>query len=106
MRLPAVPWPPRTGGFVLACRRTAGNGAWCVSGAAGSWIWVAPPLPGEVPDGPARVELLGLLASHGDGHVREAAVVALSACPEPAALPFLLWRCTDWVRPVREHALA
>ena len=48
--------------------------------------------------------MLGLLASHADGHVREAAIAELAASPDVAALPFLLWRCGDWVAPVRDGA--
>ena len=72
----------------------------------GTWTWIAPPLPNEVDEGPARVQLLGLLASHADGHVREAAVTELAVSPGLEALPFLLWRSADWVRPVQDRALA
>lgn len=39
-----------------------------------------------------------------DGHEREAAVRRLAVSTDPEALPLLLIRCTDWVRPVRERA--
>jgi hypothetical protein len=42
-------------------------------------------------------------AMHRNGRVRQAAVVALAA--DPRALPALLLRANDWVRPVRDDAL-
>ena len=86
--------------------RGMGRDAWAINGGRGRWAWIAPPLPNEVDEGPARIQLLGLLASHADGHVREAAVTELAASPGPEALPFLLWRSADWVRPVQDRALA
>jgi HEAT repeat protein len=85
--------------------RRLGHEAWRIGHfLQGSWTWVAPPSPDQIGEGPARIQLLGLLASHADGHVREAAVAALAASADPAALPFLLWRCGDWVQPVRSRA--
>jgi hypothetical protein len=85
--------------------RRMGSTAWVI-GAARDWTGVAPPFPSDVPDSPARVQLLGLLASHGDGYVREAAVVELARSSSGEELPFLLWRTMDWVGPVRDKALA
>jgi len=41
--------------------------------------------------------LLGLLASHRDGYVREAAVIRLTELAGAWVLPFLLVRASDWV---------
>jgi hypothetical protein len=54
---------------------------------------------------PSREEL-AVAACSGDGHVREAAVRLLGAGTGPEALPLLLVRCVDWVRPVRDLARA
>ncbi|HEU0013322.1 MAG TPA: HEAT repeat domain-containing protein [Longimicrobium sp.] len=53
---------------------------------------------------PLAVWVLGLLASHPNGYVREPAVQALAETGEPAALSFLLLRAADWVGPVRLRA--
>lgn len=57
-----------------------------------------------LPSGPARRNHLCLLASNHNGYLREEAVAALGDDLDPVALPFLLWRTTDWVRQVRERA--
>lgn len=44
------------------------------------------------------------LSGSPDGHAREAAVRALAVDPHEAAAGFLLIRCDDWVRQVREPA--
>ncbi|MFJ9783669.1 hypothetical protein ACIRSS_29100 [Amycolatopsis sp. NPDC101161] len=43
-------------------------------------------------------------ACHANGRMREAAVKLLADSTDPEALPLLLIRCVDWVRPVREAA--
>ncbi len=52
---------------------------------------------------PSREELAEA-ACDGDGYLREAAVERLAVSTDPEALPLLLIRCVDWVRPVRELA--
>ena len=47
------------------------------------------------------VGVLGVLASHSNGHVREAAVRALAGGHAGGELPFLLIRLNDWVPQVR-----
>ncbi|MCR6488583.1 hypothetical protein M8542_37720 [Amycolatopsis sp. OK19-0408] len=49
-------------------------------------------------------EALVVAACSADGYLREAAVHRLATSPDPEALPLLLIRCVDWVRPVREAA--
>lgn len=49
-------------------------------------------------------QALVVAACSADGHLREAAVRRLAVSPDPEALPLLLIRCVDWVRPVREAA--
>jgi hypothetical protein len=51
-------------------------------------------------------EALVVAACSGDGYLREAAVQRLAVSPDPEALPLLLLRCVDWVRPVGELARA
>jgi len=70
-------------------------------------IWMYPwePVPDEVPEGPERISQLGLIASSSNGYVREAAVKELAVCTTGEELPFLLWRTTDWVEPVRRRAI-
>jgi len=80
-----------------------GQEAWVIRG-GGQWLWVTPPQPNEIAHGPTRITLLGLLASDANGRRREAAVTALATSADVAALPFLLWRCVDWVAPVRDRA--
>lgn len=48
--------------------------------------------------------LLGLISSHHDGHVREAAVRRLGEVVPSDVLPFLLLRANDWVPQVRTAA--
>jgi hypothetical protein len=43
---------------------------------------------------------------HANGHVREAAVLALDAGDAAGALPYLLLRANDWVAPVADRARA
>jgi hypothetical protein len=50
--------------------------------------------------------VLAIASLHADGHVREAAVARMGAHPQPAYVPFLAERAVDWVKPVREQALA
>jgi hypothetical protein len=54
---------------------------------------------------PAR-EVLAEAACHGNGYLRQAAVERLAVSTDPEALPLLLVRCVDWVRPVRDAARA
>ncbi|MEV4148332.1 hypothetical protein AB0J40_32045 [Amycolatopsis sp. NPDC049691] len=49
-------------------------------------------------------EALVVAVCSADGYLREAAVHRLAVSPDPEALPLLLIRCVDWVRPVREAA--
>jgi hypothetical protein len=97
--------PQELPAFDLAIRGL-GKGPWLIAPGPTSANWVAAPAPGELAPDPSRTGLLGLLASHADGYVREAAVTALAKVPGPEALPFLLWRMGDWVAEVRGKALA
>jgi HEAT repeat protein len=56
---------------------------------------------------PAATEgaVLGLLASHRSGYVREEAVRRLALVGDGTELPPLLVRANDWVDPVRERAV-
>ncbi len=54
--------------------------------------------------GAAAVPLLGVVACHRDGYVRERAVAALAHLSDIRALPYLLLRTTDWVPQVRAAA--
>lgn len=96
--------PPETLPDLDEAVRRLDSDAWHIGPSRGHRSWVAPPAPDHIGKGPAKIPLLGLLASHADGYVREAAVAALAASADPAALPFLLWRCADWVGPVRNRA--
>ncbi|KDN18329.1 HEAT repeat domain-containing protein [Amycolatopsis rifamycinica] len=49
-------------------------------------------------------EELAEAACDSNGYLREAAVERLAVSTDPEALPLLLLRCVDWVRPVRERA--
>ncbi len=49
-------------------------------------------------------EALVVAACSADGYLREAAIRRLAVSPDPEALPLLLIRCVDWVRPVRDAA--
>jgi len=49
---------------------------------------------------------IALASTHGDGHVREAAVARMLAVPDPGWMPFLVLRTSDWVKPVRDRARA
>ncbi|WP_410668680.1 hypothetical protein [Amycolatopsis sp. cmx-4-68] len=53
---------------------------------------------------PTTRQALAGAACSGDGYLREAAVGRLAVSRDPEALPLLLIRCVDWVRPVREAA--
>lgn len=59
----------------------------------------------QLPNGVTNVHLLGLLASHPDGHLREAAVRQLMSCHTGQELPYLTWRTVDWVPQVRNPAI-
>ena len=48
--------------------------------------------------------VVGLLACHPDGHVREAAVIELSRLHDGSEIPFLALRANDWVQPVAARA--
>ncbi|ADJ42717.1 hypothetical protein AMES_0895 [Amycolatopsis mediterranei S699] len=52
---------------------------------------------------PSREELAETACGR-NGYLREAAVERLAVSTDPEALPLLLLRCVDWVRPVRELA--
>ncbi|GGF00258.1 hypothetical protein GCM10011611_02350 [Aliidongia dinghuensis] len=73
---------------------------------AKQWHWTAAPRPEDVPTGPARSALLGLLSANANGWTREAAVAELAKCSDGDEIPFLLWRMADWVEPVRLRAEA
>jgi hypothetical protein len=49
---------------------------------------------------------LGVVSSHNDGRVRDAAVRGLDALSTGEELPYLLVRLNDWVPPVAERARA
>jgi hypothetical protein len=74
------------------------------------WSQVYSPAIGEaarrVRDGTVGPIAVGLATTHGDGHVRVAALARMLAAPEPGWLPFLVLRTSDWVRPVRDRARA
>ncbi|MEU0789628.1 hypothetical protein ABZ342_06150 [Amycolatopsis sp. NPDC005961] len=53
---------------------------------------------------PLSREKLAEAACHGNGRMREVAVERLAVSPAPEAVPLLLVRCVDWVRPIRERA--
>lgn len=48
--------------------------------------------------------VFGLLSFHGDGWVREAALVRLGALADGREIPFLLYRANDWVAPIAQKA--
>lgn len=50
------------------------------------------------------VVAVALASLHADGHVREHAVRAMQARPDPLFAPFLVLRAVDWVRQVRDPA--
>lgn len=69
------------------------------------WLNLAPALVRNLAARfPGRAELIGLLASHFNGHVRQAAAEELRRVEFPRALPFLLLRANDWAEPVAELA--
>lgn len=55
------------------------------------------PLMSEV----EKVAILGLGSFHPNGYFREKAIIALSDMKTGGAIPYLLIRINDWVRPVR-----
>lgn len=48
-----------------------------------------------------KVSILGLSSFHPNGYFREKAIIALSDMKTGGAVPYLLIRINDWVRPVR-----
>ncbi|GLC28920.1 HEAT repeat domain-containing protein [Clostridium omnivorum] len=48
-----------------------------------------------------KVSILGLSSFHPNGYFREKAIIALSDMKTGGAVPYLLIRTNDWVRPVR-----
>ncbi|MEV7228839.1 hypothetical protein AB0M79_17710 [Polymorphospora sp. NPDC051019] len=59
----------------------------------------------RIADGSADLLCLVVVACHGDGWIREAAVARLAEhVPHPAALAVLALRCADWVEQVRARA--
>jgi HEAT repeat protein len=64
-----------------------------------AWNVLAPPAVAAFP-----LVAQKLASFHGNGHVREAAVVALAGESAPDVLPFLLFRANDWVLPVSMRA--
>jgi hypothetical protein len=70
----------------------------------GNWQW-----PTVRSDDVARLShgltgVLGILASHHSGYIREAAVRCLASNENGSELPFLLIRLNDWVSNVRDPA--
>ena len=55
-------------------------------------------LPLTMPD---NIVLLGLCASHGNGYIREAAVVRLTQVQNGSELGFLILRANDWVSAIQ-----
>jgi len=55
---------------------------------------------------PAETEwaVFGLLSFHGNGRVREAALVRLGLLESGLEIPFLLYRANDWVQPIANQA--
>ncbi|CCH20803.1 hypothetical protein [Micromonospora lupini] len=49
---------------------------------------------------------VALASTHGDGRVRERAVLSMLDEPDPDLVPFLVLRTGDWVRQVRDRARA
>jgi HEAT repeat protein len=49
---------------------------------------------------------MALASMHRDGRVRERAVAAMVGRPCPEAMPFLVLRTAEWVKPVRDRARA
>lgn len=47
-----------------------------------------------------------LASMHGDGRIRERAVATMTGRPRAEAMPFLVLRTADWVKPVRDQARA
>lgn len=60
----------------------------------------------RIRDGTAGPIAVALGSTHGDGHVREEAVVRMLAAPAAGLMPFLVLRSGDWVKPVRDRARA
>ena len=50
------------------------------------------------------VTVLGIVSMNYDGYEREKAVKILGEIKQKDAIPFLIFRLSDWVRPVRESA--
>ncbi|MFI6259835.1 hypothetical protein ACIBCL_27525 [Micromonospora zamorensis] len=59
-------------------------------------------LSGDAPGPVATV----LASMHGDGRIRERAVATMTGRPRAEAMPFLVLRTADWVKPVRDRARA
>lgn len=55
---------------------------------------------------PDFVVLLAISSFNRNGFVREKAVQKLGESGHPSAIPFLIFRCADWVLPVRQAAFA
>jgi hypothetical protein len=55
-------------------------------------------------DNPGVEHVLGVWTMNHDGQIREAALRQLADRPEPGAIPYLLRRAADWVRPIRDLA--
>jgi HEAT repeat protein len=80
----------------------------------GEWGWGAghaawrPLSPRQIPTLAERHGgnpiIMGLLASHANGYVREAAVEMLGGVTGGREIPFLALRANDWVGPVAERA--
>lgn len=98
--------PPDAVPVLDAGVRALGRVAWSVAPADTRALWVAAPHPDTLVDGPARTGLAAVLASHGNGWLRQAAVRMLATADTPQALWFVLWRLADPVAPVRDAAQA
>jgi hypothetical protein len=87
--------------------RRAGRDHWAALLRGTGWtIWLKPPEPDALWAEPSRTAQLCLLACHANGHVREAAIVALRGDKTGMALPFIMLRTMDWVEPVARRAMA
>jgi HEAT repeat protein len=88
--------------FDEACR----NEWSCETASTSAWRRLKPSDVSRLGLLPRAAACVGLASCHGNGYVREAAVNELANVTDGTELPFLLLRLNDWVRAVRESALA
>ncbi|MEO1278517.1 MAG: hypothetical protein AAFV77_06150 [Planctomycetota bacterium] len=69
--------------------------------------WVTPATTRRLAKHPpdVAVELLGIATMSQDGYTRQAALGLLAESGHARAVPYVLLRLADWVRPVREEAM-